>query len=116
MRSRFRMQADVVGAGVDEGVQIGIDRRDHQVDVERQFGVLAQGRQHGRAEADVRDEMAVHDVQMQPIGAGGFDSADLLPQPAEIGGEQAGGNGDVPRLGSSHGMFLDTGADVIQGE
>ena len=95
--------------------QIRIDRRDHQVDVERQFGVLAQGSQDGRAEAHVRNEMAVHDVQMQPIGAGRFDRGDFLPQPAEIGGQQAWSNGDVPRIGSAHVLFLDTVADVTQG-
>ena len=59
--------------------------------------------------------MAIHDVQMQPIGAGRFDRGDFFPQPAEIGGEKTWGNCDVPGLGSNHGMFLATVADVTQG-
>jgi hypothetical protein len=52
---------------------------------------------------------------MQPIGAGRFDRGDLVPQPAEIGGEKTRGDGNVPGLGISHGMFLATVADVTQG-
>ena len=64
---------DVVGAGLGEGGEVGIDRADHQVHVERQAGVRAQRLQHQRAEAEVGDEMAVHDVEVQPVGAGGLD-------------------------------------------
>ena len=38
--------------------------------------------------------MAVHDVEVQPIGAGGLDRCDLVAQAREVGGEQAGGDGD----------------------
>ena len=44
------------------------------------------------AVADVRHEMPVHDVQVQPVGAGGFDGGHLLGQAGEIRGEKAGGN------------------------
>ena len=38
--------------------------------------------------------MAVHDIEMDPVGAGLVDRADLLAQPGEVGGEDRGGNKD----------------------
>ena len=38
--------------------------------------------------------MAVHHVDMDPVGAGGVDRAHLLAQPGEIGGEDRGGDAD----------------------
>ena len=80
------MEQDVVGAGFGEGFDIRVNRLDHQVHVERQARMRPQRFQQSRAEADVRDEVAVHDVQMQPVGAGGLDRANFLSQAGEIGG------------------------------
>ena len=38
-------------------------------------------------DGDVRHEMAVHHVDMNPVGAGGIDGAHLLAEPREVGGE-----------------------------
>jgi hypothetical protein len=40
----------------------------------------------------VRDEVAIHNVDMDPIGPGSFDRADLIPQLGEIGGKYRRGN------------------------
>ena len=40
--------------------------------------------------------MAIHHIDMDPVGAGGVDRADLLAQPREIGGED--GRRDADRL------------------
>ncbi len=45
-----------------------------------------------RAEGDVGDEMTVHDVEVDPVGAGGVDGGDLGAQPGEIGGQDGGGD------------------------
>ena len=50
--------------------------------------------------------MAVHHVDMDPVGAGRVDRAHLLAQPREIGGEDRGGDAD--RL--LHGANLNTRA------
>ncbi len=98
MRPGLRMHEEVVGAGLGEGGDERIDRRDHQVHVERQPAVPAQALQHRWAEADIRHEMSVHDVEMQPIRAGRLDRRHLLAQPGEIGREQAWRDGDFGRL------------------
>ncbi len=95
VRAGFGVDQDVIGPCLDEVGDVGIDRRDHHVHVERQLGVRPQRCQHRRAEADIRHEMPVHDVEMQPVGTGGLDRRDLLSEPGEVGGEQAGGDGDV---------------------
>ncbi len=35
---------------------------------------------------DVRHEMPVHDIDMDPVGAGGVDGAHFFPEPGEVGG------------------------------
>ena len=47
MRAGFGMDADMVGSRLGEGGEIGINRRDHQMHVERQAGVRPQGFQDG---------------------------------------------------------------------
>ena len=80
---------DMVGAGLDEVGDERIDGRDHQVDVEGQPRVAAQAGDDRRAEADVGDEMAIHDIEMQPVGARLLDGADLLGKAGEVGGQEA---------------------------
>ncbi len=55
--------------------------------VEWQLGAFTQRRQDGRTETDVRNEMTVHDVKVEPVGSPLFRKADLLLEAAEIGGE-----------------------------
>ena len=90
--ARFGMDRQDVGAGLREGGQHGIDRRDHEVDVERQLGVRPQGPNHVRTDGQIGDEMPVHHVDVDEIGPGGFQRADLLAQDGEIAGENRGGN------------------------
>ena len=82
----------MIGAGFGEGFEIRIARRDHQVHVERLFGVRPDRFDDVRADGNVRHEMAVHDVDMDPVGAGGIDRAHLLAQFREIGGEDRWGD------------------------
>jgi hypothetical protein len=60
---------------------------DHEMDVEREFRVLSNGRDDSRPERNVIDEMAVHDVEMQPIGAGLLGAVDLVLETGEVRGE-----------------------------
>ena len=58
-------------------------RDDHQVHVERQVGHAAHGLDDRHAVGDVRHEVAVHHVEVQGAGAGGFDgrtSGSRLPK------------------------------------
>jgi hypothetical protein len=53
--------------------------------VERLGGERADRRDDPRAERDVGDEMPVHHVEMDPVGAGLVDGAHLVAEPGEIG-------------------------------
>ena len=73
VRPRLRVDGDRVRPCLGKGVQIGIDRRDHQMHVERLGGVRAQRLHHRRADGDVGHEMPVHHIDVDPVGAGGVD-------------------------------------------
>ena len=70
--------------GLGESLEIDIDGRDHQVDVERLLRVRPQRFHHAGADGDVGDEMPVHHVDVDEIGTRGLDRLDLRTQPREI--------------------------------
>ena len=108
MGAGLGMDGDDVRARLDEGFDIGIDRGDHQMDVHHALDVLADGRASGRAESDVGDVMAVHDVDMDPIAALGLDGAAFGAEIGEIGGKDRRGDLDAAVEGF-HGRFLKSG-------
>ena len=66
---------------------------DHQVDVDRAAGVVdlvGDRRRDQRADRDRRDEVAVHDVDVDHAGAGVDHLADLGAEAGEVGGEDRG--------------------------
>ena len=71
-------------AGGGESVEIWIDRRDHQMGVEGESGMAAQGRHHPWADGQVGDEMAVHDVDVDGVGAGGLQRPHLFAEAREV--------------------------------
>ena len=92
VRPGLGMDGDDVGARLGEGVEEGIDRRDHQMDVERLGGVRPKRLHHRRADREVGHEMAVHHVDVDPVGAGLVDRAHFLAELGEVGGEDRGGD------------------------
>ena len=92
VRAGLDMHGDDVGAGLGERFQIRIARRDHQMHVERLFGVAAHRLHHIRPDRDVGHEMTVHDIDMDPVGAGGVDRAHFLAELGEIRGEDRWGD------------------------
>jgi hypothetical protein len=89
------MHGDDVGAGLGEGLDVGVDRRDHQVHVEHLIRVGTQRRDHVGPQGDVGHEMAVHDIDVDVVGAGRGDRADLLAHAGEIGGQNGRGDANV---------------------
>src|SRR5208337_3363936 len=61
---------------------------DHQVTVERQRGVLEQRLDDGQAEGEVRHEVVVHDIHVQPVRGGG-DRSGLIGEPGKVRGQDA---------------------------
>ena len=65
-----------------------------------QLGALAQGLDGPGPEGQVRDEVAVHDVEMDPIRARGLDPPHGVRQVRQVGVEDARGD---PRSADAHG-------------
>ena len=62
--------------------------------IKKEFATLAQALNNGRPHGDVGYKMAVHDIDVNDIGTGGFNGPHLLVQPGKIGGEDRGRNQD----------------------
>ena len=75
-----------VRAGVGEILQIAAGLGHHEVAVEEQRRMPSERRDHWWPDRHVRDEVPVHDVDVQPVGYGGH-LPHLLGQHAEVGGE-----------------------------
>ena len=85
----LNVEGDRVAARIDEFVDVAARLRDHQVRVEGQARDAAERLDGSRAEGQVRHEVAVHDVEMDPVGAGLLASPDGGAQVREIGVEDA---------------------------
>ncbi len=83
---RLGVEGDGVRAGAGELGDLALGRVDHEVDVE--LGVEVAQRLHDdRPHRDRRDEVAVHDVDVDHRRARGEDLGDLGAQAPEVGGE-----------------------------
>ena len=87
VRPGFGMHCDDVGAGLRELGDVGVDRRNHQVHIKGQRRAVAQGRDHIGADRNVRNEMAVHDIDMDVIGARFVNGLHFVAEAREICGE-----------------------------
>ncbi len=90
----LRVEGDVVGAG------LGVRRRptlrvlDHQMAVERDVGRLQQALHDRQTQGQVRHEVVVHDIDVQPVGAGGTRLGDrrrLVGEIREVRGQDGRG-------------------------
>ena len=84
----------MIGAGFGKSVDIAFGLDDHQMHIERLRGRSAHRIDDRGAEGDVRHEPAVHDIDVNPIGAGLVDRADFLAEPPQIGCEDGGRDHD----------------------
>src|SRR5271154_6726524 len=84
----------MIGARLRKIDKVAFRFDDHQVYIER-LCCRATHRVHDRrTERDVRHKSAVHDIDMDPIGAGFVDCPDFLSEPEQIGGQNWGGDDD----------------------
>ena len=98
VRRRLDLDEDAVGAGVGELVDLALGALDHEVDLEdraRVVDLVAQGLDDDRPHRDRRDEVAVHDVDVDDLGAGLEHRADLLAEPREVGGQDRRGDHQI---------------------
>ena len=93
--NQIRARFDKVGNECGNGLN-------HQMNVKHFFRGGANGFDNGRAERDVGNEMAVHDVDMDVIGTRVVNGGYFRPQFGKIGGKDAWGDFD------GHDNFLET--------
>jgi adhesin HecA-like repeat protein len=79
------MHRDVARACLDEVVDVGFGVLDHQVAVEQALRLRADRLDNQRPKRDIRDEMAVHDIGLQPVCPCRLCRANLIAQPRKIG-------------------------------
>ncbi len=70
------------------------------MDVERHRGDARERADDRRTDRDVRDEMPVHDVDMNEVGAAAFDGRDRRAKGCEVGRQDRRRDLDVHRLTS----------------
>jgi hypothetical protein len=86
----FDVEGEVLRAGPCHGLGVADGVGDHQVGVEEGSSSAAGAFDDGGAEADVGDEVAVHDVAVEEVRPGGEDLIDLSAEFCEVGGEDGG--------------------------
>src|SRR5262245_64666082 len=80
-----------IAAGRNELVEKEVRIRDHPMDFEGQVRHPPKRLDDPGAHRKIRHEVAVHDVHVDPIGAGFGRVGYLLAQPGEVGGQDRGG-------------------------
>ena len=84
------MDDAAIGAGRGEVVEQHLGVVDHQVTVQEQIGVGAQRFHDRRANGQVRHEVAVHHVDVKPIGPARLGRGGGIGQSSEIGRQDRG--------------------------
>ena len=92
MRAGLHVDGKVRRTRRGKGLQISLRLLNHQVHVEwKRRGAAVRPHQE-RTHRQIRDEVAVHDIDVNPIGAGLLTSLDLVPQTQVIGRNNGRGN------------------------
>ena len=85
---KFDMDGDSIRASLGKRFDQNFRLRAHEVNVEKYFSQGTNGAHDFRPKGNVWDEMPVHDVEVQPVGAGTVGSFDFLAEAGVVGGEQ----------------------------
>jgi len=87
MRTGFRVHRKPIGARLAKRLDEGIDRRNHQMHVERSLGVGPDRLDHHRSDGDIGNEVAVHHIDMDEIGARLLHRFHFRTQRRKVGGK-----------------------------
>ena len=99
------VDADEIGAGLGEGLDVFLRLGEHQVRVEEQFRAGAtQRRESCWTEGQVGHEMTVHDVAVQPDGPGLRDRRRAIGEMGVVAGEQGRGEYWSMKHGAGDGL------------
>jgi hypothetical protein len=72
------MDGQVTGAGLGKNFEQAFRLLDHEVHIEGEFRDFAASFNHNGAHAQVRDEVTIHHINMNPVRAGRFAGGNLL--------------------------------------
>jgi len=100
VRQHFDMHRDHAGARLGECVEVLVGIHDHQVNIQRNLRDSPNRFHDRRSDGDVRDEMAVHDVDVDQIGAAALGRADRVAKRGKVGCQDRGGDEHAHRLTS----------------
>src|SRR5262245_33975878 len=100
MYGRFSMNGQDIRSRVHESRYVLVGIRNHQVDVQRQFGSSAYRFHDGWADSDIWNEMAIHHVHVQKICPGFFNLTDVLTERGKVRRKDRRCNTDVHWLTS----------------
>lgn len=111
----FDVDGDVVCSGLDEAVEEVVRAIDHEVDVEEDVVGFVDGGDELGAEADIVDEVAVHDIEVEPVDACADGAGAFFCETAPVGGEE--GRGDDALGAGEHGggFWVGVAADSTGG-
>src|SRR5512146_1638408 len=90
----FWMDSDAIGPGIRKIFHVVIDRRNHQMDVQRLFGVGPYRPNDRRTDRNIGHEMTIHNVHMDEISTGRFDSRYLRSELCKVSRQYRRRNAD----------------------
>jgi hypothetical protein len=74
----LRVEGEDVGAGTSEVGQVVLRIFNHEMHIDRMVCQTAECPDDGSTKGQVRDEVPVHDVHVEPLGSAGDGAFDLL--------------------------------------
>ena len=101
VRQHLDVHGDHRGAGLGKGLDVPIGVGNHQVHVERHARDPLQRAHDRNPDGDIGDEMAVHHVDMNQVGAAAFDGGNRVAKGGEVGREDRRRNLHGHRLTST---------------
>ena len=114
MGACLNVNGERIGPGVRKGLDVLLRVLDHEVDVERGLVLVghgAEGTHHVGTNGQVGDEVTVHHVDVQPLGAGAECLVGTGRVPPGVGRDDGGGKrGHIDRWG--HGRGASAGRNV----
>src|SRR4051812_14318323 len=106
MRRDLGVNGEPARASVGEVVEVLLRLDDHQMDVDRQRREPSYRLDHLRAEGEVRNEAAIHHVDVNDVRAAGLAARDLVAESGEVRAEN--GRGDASTRAVHGEIVIDT--------
>jgi len=94
MDTGFLMHGNPIDAGFGKCGDEFVGLFDHQVTIEGDPGDLAKRGDHGRADRKIRNEMAVHDIDVENSGSTLDGGSRIFGEPCEVSRENGGSEFD----------------------